>query len=199
MAAHKKNLSDPKIVDDIFLALEQNMTDYKLNSPLPTTNRLFISCPRDGIESYIQKHFKGNNFCLSLLGLSLPIQDTDFQERLYQMISLYEIEEIYLIQRIDNQIIKQILQKKKQASYPSEIQIEELLIEHYAQLKSAKNQQQQLAQLCALQIETQAKNIASLLTEYKFGRINIRGFLFEAHKNQFTELDLQNQAKRQIK
>jgi hypothetical protein len=183
-----KALSDPRVVDDILNYLTGSMHDVELNSQ--KENRLFIICPTDAIETYIHKHFKGNNYIFPILGLSLDLEDYYLQRQLQSMVSIYDITAIYLIQRNDNPIIKNIFLKKKRPSTNAEIQLEELLISNYLTLKKEKNSLTQVERLCQLQIERQQHALEAFIAQQNHSKISLRGFQFDLKKHLFTELDI---------
>lgn len=189
MKNSNKRLSDPNIVDDILNHISTVIHEFELtDSP---QNRLFIICPTDCIEPFIHKHFKGNNYIFPVLGLSLNLDDSYFQTQLESMISIYDITEIYLIQRNDNPIIKNILQKRKRPSTNAEIQLEELLIRNYLTLKKEKNIAAQVKRLSQLQIEKQQHTLETFIHKKNYADIPLRGFQFDIKKCLFTELDIE--------
>jgi len=80
-------------------------------------NRLFLTCPTDGMEQPILKEFKGESFFYTALGVYLEL-DFKAQSSLWNLIYENDINQIVFVSSVDNIFYKNLLEERGKHNSP---------------------------------------------------------------------------------
>lgn len=154
-------------------------------------NQLFLVCPFSNMEHFIRQKFGQEAFFLTAMAGQSQFHELRYTEAVLELIDREEIAELYLVQDTSCRFMNGLLDAEPIHGSIAENKLEQLLVEHYAEIKAHTTRTLQLKKFAAINLRAQLREIganAFLNSWMARNRLEIKGLITTKAENEALEI-----------
>lgn len=156
-------------------------------------NQLFLVCPFSNMEHFIRQKFGQEAFFLTAMAGQSQFHELRYTEAMLELIDREQITELYLVQDTSCRFMNGLLDAEPIHGSIAENKLEQLLVEHYAEIKSQTTRTLQLKKFAAINLRAQLREIGAnvfLSSWMAQNRLEIKGLITTKAENEVLEIQL---------